>query len=334
MTTSFQHVAILGTGLVGGSLALALKGLRTPPRIVGFDLNADSRRGAQQLKTAAGGRVFDGMFGNLADAVQGANLVVLATPVRAMELLLRELALLAAPGTLITDTGGSKQQVLSWAETLLPATLPFVGGSPLIFKVESGPYDADAKLFDRSLYCLCPLARTPNDAVEGLVKLVEALRAIPHFLDASEHDGLMAAVAALPQLTAAAVVNSTVGSRIWREAATMAGGAFATATHLAQVDSAVLADVCLTNREALAWQLDQLITELHGLKDTIMAGDESLGSQLDRAQQRHRDWLNGRATAGDEDRPPIDTTGLKAENMFFPSRLTGLFRGRGKSTDG
>jgi prephenate dehydrogenase len=333
MTSSFQHAAILGTGLVGGSLALALKELRTPPRVLGFDLNADSRRGAQQLKTTAGIRAFDGMVGNLTEAVQGADLVVLATPVRAMELLLRELALLAAPGTLITDTGGTKQQVLSWAEAVLPETLPFVGGSPLVFKVESGPLEVDAKLFDRSLYCLCPLARTPQNAVEALVKLVEALGAIPHFLDASEHDGLMAAVSTLPQLTAAAVVNSTVGSRIWREAATMAGGAFATAAHLAQADSDVLADVCLTNREALAWQLDQMIEELRGLKDVIVAGDESLRGQLDRARQRHREWLNGRATVGDEERPPVDTTGLKAENMFLPSKLTGLFRGRGKSTD-
>jgi prephenate dehydrogenase len=324
----FRQVAILGTGLIGSSLALALKTGRDAPRIVGFDLNGDSRRGAGGLKTAAGARAYDDVYGNLAQAVRGAELVVLSVPVRAIEVLLREVALVAAPGTVVTDTGSTKQQVMQWAEEILPETVQFIGGHPMAGKVNAGPWDAEATLFQETTYCLCPLPRTERAAVERLVELVESLGAAPYFVDASEHDGLVAAVSHLPYLVSAAVMNTAAGDRGWREAAGLAAGGFATATHLTESDPQMLADICLTNREAILHRLDRFSAELARLRQLVEAGDPVLKQAFAEAQDRHRLWLSGRAAEGVETPRPIDTADLRPQSLFVPARLTDLIRGK------
>jgi len=334
MAAPFRHVAILGTGLIGGSLALALKSSNPAARVVGFDLNGESRSGAGGLKTDAGAKAFDDVSGNLARALSGADLVVLSTPVRALELLLREVGTLATPGMVVTDTGGTKQQVLGWAESLLPESIHFVGGDPMAGKVEAGPWEAEAGLFRGATYCLCPLPRTSREAVERVVTLVESVGAVPYFVDAHEHDGLVAAVSDLPYLVSIGVMNSVAADRAWREAATLATGSFATATHLSASDPQMFADSALTNREAVVRQLDRLTEELGRLREQIAAGDESLRQTLAEAQQRHREWLSGRAAEGGAEAPvPIETASMRPASLFFPARLGELLRGRGKEKE-
>lgn len=328
MSSGFKQVAIVGTGLIGTSLALALRARKSPPRIVGFDLNGDVRRGASGAKTAAGQRAFDHVGGNLAEALRGADLIVVSTPVRAMELLFQEIGELAAPGTIVTDTGGTKRQVLDWADANLPDTLQFVGGNPMASKVAAGPWDAEADLFANTTYCLCPLPRTDHKAVERVVKLVEELGAISYFVDVHEHDGLVARVSQLPYLVSVAVVNAVAEGSSWREAATLASGGFATASHLTECDPRVFADAGLTNREALLGQIDRFSAELAGLRARIADGDESLRVRFEAAQQHHREWLSGRASEGTESRPSLDTESLKPQSLFLGNRLGGLLRGK------
>lgn len=329
----FRNIAVLGTGLIGSSLALALRGLKDQPLIVGFDLNGGSRRGAGGLKTAAGQKAFDRTVGNLAEAVRGAELIILATPVRAMELLLGQLATLARPGAVVTDTASTKQQVLSWAQTLLPESVQFVGGHPMAGNVNAGPWEADGAIFENATYCLCPLARTARQAVEAVVKLVEQIGATAYFIDPDEHDGLVAAISHLPYLTAVAVVNAVAGGSSWREAATLAAGGFATASHLTESDPRMFTDICLTNGPAIVRQIDLVAEELSGLRRAILAGDESVLEVFLRAQERHREWISGRAAEGSESRPALDTASLRPQALFIPARLTGLMHGRGKEKE-
>ena len=334
MATRFEQVAILGTGLIGSSLALALQSTSGAPRVVGFDLNGDSRRGAAGLKTEAGVKAFDDVSGSLPRALQGSDLLVLSTPVRALELLLREVGALATPGTVVTDTGGAKQQVLAWAEALLPESLPFVGGDPIAGKATSGPWEAEAGLFRGATYCLCPLPRTSREAVERMVKLVESIGALPYFVDAHEHDGLVAAVSHLPYLVSVGVMNSAATDRAWREAAALAAGGFATATHLAESDPQTYTDVCLTSPEAIVRQIDRLSRELGRLREQIASGDPSIRQTFAEAQQRHREWLSGRAAEGNAEAPaPIETASMRPSSIFFPARLGELLRGRGKDKE-
>ena len=333
MSPSFRQVAILGTGLIGSSMALALKGSGVQ-RVVGFDLNSDSRRGASGLKTANGAKAFDQVSGNLAQAVQGAELVVLSAPVRALELLLREVGAIAAPGTVVTDTGSTKQQVLTWAEALLPETVPFVGGHPMAGKVVAGPWEAEAGLFQNATYCLCPLPRTAREAVERVVKLVEGIGATPYFVDAQEHDGLVAAISHVPYLVSVAVMNSVSSGSAWREAAVLAAGGFATTTHLTETDPQMFADICLTNREEVVRQIDRFGEELAALRARIAEGDAGIRETFADAQQRHREWLSGRAAEGAESQPAVDTSEVRPASLFMPRGLGGLLRGRGKEKEG
>lgn len=327
MSQPFRTIAILGTGLIGSSLALALRTDSPTVRLAGFDLNADSRRGAGGLKTEGGAKAFDQISGNLAQALNGAELVILSAPVRALELLLREVGALAAPGTVVTDTGSTKQEVLAWAEQLLPDSVEFVGGHPMAGKVVAGPWEAEAGIFQGATYCLCPLPRTNREAVERVVKLVEAIGAIPYFVDAHEHDGLVAAVSDLPYLASVAIMNSAATGRGWREAATLAAGGFASATHLSESDPRTFADICLTNREAVVRQIDALVEELNGLRRRIEAGDEAIQQTFAEAQQRHREWLSGRAAEGGEPAPQtLDTSSVRPGSLFLPRGLGGLLR--------
>jgi prephenate dehydrogenase len=325
----FGQVGVLGTGLIGTSLAIALKAQASPPRVIGFDLNADHRRGAAGQKTLAGRKAFDDIGGSLPQAVQGSDLIVVSTPVREMELLFRELAAMAAPGSVVTDTGSTKRQVLAWAEELLPPSLQFVGGHPMAGKVTAGPWEAEASLFQNTTYCLCPLPRTSREAVDRLVKMVEGFGAEAYFVDAQEHDGLVAAISHLPYLTSVALVNSVASGRGWREAATLAAGGFATASHLSSSDPRMFADICLTNREAVVRQIDGFAAELAKLRQTIAAGDDSVRRPFEQAQERHREWLSGRAAEGGESRQPIDTSDMRPQSLFMPGRLGSLIRGRG-----
>jgi prephenate dehydrogenase len=298
--------------------------------VLGFDLNADSRRGAAAAKGAGGQKAFDDVSGNLAETLRGAELVVLATPVRAMELLLAEVANLAAPGAVVTDTASTKRQVLEWAERLLPESLQFVGGHPRASRVTAGPTEADGTLFERTMYCLCPLARTEREAVERLVELVGSLGATPYFVDAHEHDGLTAAIDQLPYLLSVSAMSAVAEGSAWREAATLAGTDFATVTHLTESDPEMQADGVLTNREAVLRQLDRFAEQLAALRAEVAAADEALKRRFSRSQTQHRDWLSGQAAQGGETREPVDTSALKPQAMLFATRLGGLFRGRSR----
>ena len=318
MARLFTQVAILGTGLIGSSLGLALKAFKEPPDVVGFDLSGDNRRAASSQKAV------DRATGNLAETVRDADLIVVSTPVRAMEPLFREIGLLAKDGALVTDTGSTKEQVLGWAERLLPSRLQFVGGHPMAGKVTAGPYEAEATLFQNATYCLCPLPRTDRWAVDKMVKLVESLGTSHYFVDAHEHDGLVAAVSHLPYLVSVAIVNAVAAERSWRESATLAAGGFATASHLSESDPQMFADILMTNRDSVLRQIDHFAEQLSTLRGAVERGDEGIKRLLGHAQLRHREWLSGRAAEGSERPPAVDVSDLKPQNMLLGSRLGGL----------
>src|SRR5207237_8878196 len=126
-----------------------------------------------------------------------------------------------------------KGRVLEWAADLLPNGVRFVGGHPMAGKTETGPDAADAKLFQGAVWCLVPLATSPREAIDEAVQIVESLGASAYFLDADEHDGLVASVSHLPYLTSVALIGHLGRERSWRETASLAAGGFASGTHRA-----------------------------------------------------------------------------------------------------
>lgn len=318
---AYNRVAILGTGLIGASVGLALKASRPQTQIVGYDASGDSLRRAQSVKAID-------RRGSLRDALENAELVIVSTPVGAMKTLFEEIAPLLPTQALVMDTGSTKAEVLSWATRLLPNGVRFVGGHPMAGKTETGPDAADAKLFQGAVWCLAPLPTTERDAIDEAVALVDSLGANAYFVDPSEHDGLVASVSHLPYLMSVALIRHLGAEQSWRETASLAAGGFAYATHLTESDPQMFSDIMRTNRDNITRRLDLYINELLALRGMIETGSPDLKAAFEQAQRLHLDWLSGRAQgqAAEEGDNPLPTT---------KSMLTGsLFGGFGRKPPG
>jgi prephenate dehydrogenase len=315
---AFHQVTIIGTGLLGASLGLALKRLTPAPRVVGCDLDGNARREATSKKAV------DRVTGNVVEAVRDSDLVVIATPVRAVELVLRDIAPMLQAGTVVTDTGSTKRQILDWAAQYLPENVSFVGGHPMTGRNTAGTPGPAAELFQNAVYCISSPPSADAKAVENIVKMAEAIGSTPYFVEADEHDGLVASISHLPYLASTAVMRIAATDRGWREAKTIAAGGFATATHLTDADPRMFADICLTNREQVTRQLSRMIDDLEDLRAAVERGDEGLYDRFVEVRAMHDEWLVGRSA--DEQAPAYNAADLKPSSLFFPSKLGELLR--------
>jgi prephenate dehydrogenase len=308
---AYSRVAILGTGLIGSSVGLALKAARPQTQVVGYDASGDNLRRAQGVKAID-------RRGSLRDALADAELVIVSTPVGAMKALFEEIAPILPTQALVMDTGSTKAAVLDWARDLLPNGVRFVGGHPMAGKTETGPDAADAKLFQGAVWCLAPLPTTPRDAIDEATALVESLGASAYFIDPSEHDGLVASVSHLPYLMSVALIRHLGRERSWRETASLAAGGFAYTTHLTDSDPQMFADIVRTNKDNLVRRIDLYIRELDSLRDLIQADSPDVKSAFEEARQLHQDWLAGRAQgqAAEGDNPLPTTRSMLTGSLF------------------
>jgi prephenate dehydrogenase len=307
----YNRVAILGTGLIGASIGLALKAARPQTQIVGYDASGEHLRRAQAAKAID-------RRASRREALADADLVIVSTPVGAMRALFEEIGPLLPVHALVMDTGSTKAQVLEWARTLLPNGVRFIGGHPMAGKTESGPDAADATLFRGAVWCLAPLATVEREAIDEAVALVESLGASAYFLDPDEHDGIVASVSHLPYLTSVALIGHLGRERSWRETASLAAGGFAYTTHLSDSDPQMFADIVRTNRDNIARRLDLYIGELEALRDAIASDDPGIKEVFERARALHQDWLAGRAqgTTQEADNPLPTTRSMLAGSLF------------------
>ncbi len=308
----YNRVAILGTGLIGASVGLALKASRPQTQVIGYDASGDSLRRAQGVKAID-------RRGSLRDALENTELVIVSTPVGAMKALFEEMAPLLPTQALVMDTGSTKTEVLRWAGEVLPNGVRFVGGHPMAGKTETGPDAADAKLFQGAVWCLAPLPSVERDAIDEAVALVDTLGASAYFLDPSEHDGLVASVSHLPYLMSVALIRHLGNERSWRETASLAAGGFAYSTHLTDSDPQMFYDIMRTNRDNMTRRLDLYITELLALRDMIGADGPELKLAFEQARTLHEDWLAGRAQgqAVEESENPLPTTRSMLTGSLF-----------------
>ena len=283
MTPRLQdsQVTIVGLGLMGGSLAAALTARRACRRVVGV-----ARREETVTQALAMGGIHEGTC-HLAEGIGGADVVVLATPVRAIIKLIGEIGPLLPPGCLLTDVGSTKQAVVQAMQALPPHVQP-VGGHPMCGKETAGLSAADSSLYEGATYVLTPLARTSDDALALAREMAQAVGARPLLLDAPCHDALVAAISHLPYLLAVGLVATAerlANDTVWEVAAS----GFHDTSRLAASDEAMMLDILLTNQTAVRQMLARFQDQLAGLAHLLETGDEAgLHAAMTAAAQRRR----------------------------------------------
>jgi prephenate dehydrogenase len=309
------QITIVGLGLIGTSLGLALQKVKTNFEIVGHDREFDVARQAARLGAV------DRAEWNLISAVEDADLIFLAIPVSGIRDTLQAIANDLKRGALVTDTASTKQQVMAWAEELLPAHAGFVGGDPIVKRIGHGQADASAALFQGAPYCIVPAISADEETVHAFVQLVSSLGAEPFFVDAAEHDGLMAGVGHLPFILSAAMVRTATRSPSEHDLKRMAGQEFRNITAFPSTDPAVFSDVCLTNRDNIVRWIDRMIAELHDWRDLVNTQDtEQLEELFDDILATRARWL-GEIDTGSPIEEALGNTDRGLRQLLFGSRL-------------
>lgn len=284
--SQLSTLCVIGLGLMGGSLALALARRAAEERIGPLRIVGVSRNPATLDTARAAGAIHAGTT-DLAEGVARADVVVLATPARTILRQIPEVGRHARPGALVLDLGSTKAEICA-ALAGLPAGLQPVGGHPMCGKEVAGFAAAEAGLFRGKTFVLCPLPRTSEAAQAQAQALVDAVGARAVLLDPAVHDRAVAAISHLPYLAAVALVNAVeAGGAISETAWQLASSGFRDTSRLAASDVDMMLDILLTNRAAVLDWLGELQGQLADLKLALMTGDETaLRAQLTAAQSR------------------------------------------------
>jgi len=257
-TPPFNRIAIVGLGLIGGSIALGARHRWPSSLVIGVDSN-------DVLERAHMARAID-VAGNDLCMLAEADLVILAAPVLANVELLARLPEIVAGEAVVTDVGSTKVAILEAARPL-PERLAFVGGHPLAGAARGGIGAARIDLFHERPWILT-LDRANDAAIERLERFVRGLGAEPRRMTAADHDRITGWVSHLPQLTASALMR-VVGDAVGQEGLELAGRGLRDTTRLADSPATIWVDVCRTNRATIGESLDQLIAELQRLRDGL-----------------------------------------------------------------
>ncbi|HEY4037372.1 MAG TPA: prephenate dehydrogenase/arogenate dehydrogenase family protein [Burkholderiaceae bacterium] len=283
-----MKVAILGCGLMGGSLAAALRGGSLASSIIGYDLDpAIAERGVAL-------DLLDAAADSPAQAAGAADLVVLAAPVSAIPALLAGIADALAPAAIVTDLASTKADVVSAARRALgPAFARFVPAHPIAGGERSGLDGAEPDLFQGRTVVITPESETRAEAVDRVEQLWLSCGAKVVRMDAVRHDCLLASVSHLPHLLAFAVVAQIADQPDAQDKLSIAGPGFRDFTRIAASSPTLWRDIALANREAVSQQLRGLIALLQQAEQALVAGDGQRLHQMFELASRTRRRMNG-----------------------------------------
>ena len=265
----YDRVALIGLGLIASSMAHAMRDKGLVGEIVGHARSAETR--ATALEIGLVDRVFD----TAAEAVMGADLVVLCVPVGAMDAIAAEIAPHLAPGATVTDVGSVKQAVVKAVAPHMPAHVQFIPGHPLAGTEHSGPRSGFATLFVNRWWLLTPLEGNDPAAVARLRGMIEAMGANVEEMDLVHHDLVLAVTSHTPHLIAYTMVGVADHMRrvTHEEVIKYSASGFRDFTRIAASDPTMWRDVFLTNKDAVLDVLGRFAEELFVLQRAIRMGD-------------------------------------------------------------
>ncbi len=280
MNPEFGRVTIVGVGLIGGSLGMALCRRGLAREVVGTgsqpaDLRLALEMGAIHRFTCS-----------TAGAVAGAGLVIIATPVSATIPVLLELLPHLSEGAVVTDVGSTKGEIVREVERAVTSGISFIGGHPMAGSEETGVRGADPYLFENAFYVLTPTPKTHPGALEAVGKMAAGVGARVIEMDPERHDLAVSAVSHLPHLLAAALVNTVARMPGSEGALPLAAGGFRDLTRISSSSPSMWRDIFISNRKQVLNMIRQFREELVLFENMLLERDgKAVQARLDYARQ-------------------------------------------------
>ena len=304
MAVIYDRVALIGLGLIAGSMGLAMKRAGVAGEITGYAKTAKTRETADRLG------LVDRVCDTAADAVKGADLVVLCVPVGAMEAVAKEIGPVLKPGATVSDVGSVKQAVIDAVGPHLPEGIHFVPAHPMAGTEHSGPESGFAELFDNRWCLIVPQSGSDPEAVDRLEAFWHALGADCERMDVEHHDLVCAVVSHIPHMIAYTMVGVADDVRrvSEQEVIKFSAAGFRDFTRIAASDPIMWRDVFLNNKKATLEILGRFTEELFALQRAIRTGD---GDTLFDYFTHTRDIRRGIIQAGQDTDAPDFGRGAK-----------------------
>ena len=263
-----MQITIVGVGLQGGSLGMAIRKAGAASRVVGVDLDPGT------LHRACERGAIDEGFLNIDEGIYEAEIVILATPVRSILRILPELVTKISPDTILFDLGSTKKAIISTVAELA-GPVRYIGGHPMAGTEHTGIDHGDDQLFNNATFALVPSNPTDEKAIEALSGLVHKIGARPIIISAENHDRIVSMTSHLPYLLAV-VLSLAVEKMANRENKTweFAASGFRDTTRLAGANVRMMTDICLTNKEPILSGVEEIKILLDTLAEHIEKGNE------------------------------------------------------------
>ncbi|GFO55972.1 prephenate dehydrogenase [Geomonas sp. Red276] len=264
----FNRMVVIGLGLIGGSLARVLREKGVVGEVIGVG------RGEANLKKGVELGVIDGYFFDAKEAVKGADLVFIATPVCTIPAVVAEIAPHLEPGCIVTDGGSVKEFVVKGCEPLMKEGTFFVGGHPIAGTEHSGVEASFSSLYQNRRCIVTPTEKTDPRALAKVVELWEIAGSTVPLMDPVQHDLVVASISHLPHMVAYSLVNAVDGyDRFEGDLLKYSAGGFRDFTRIASSDPVMWRDIALTNRDAILEMMDFFSGYLAKLRNLVDKGD-------------------------------------------------------------
>lgn len=284
MSKDIQKIAIVGLGLIGGSLGLALKTKKGKFKVVGFDANPKS------LKSAFETKAVDESAKNLPACLKNVDVVFLSMPVEEIIKTIKSIKPFLKAGCLVTDTGSTKKEIVKTAKKFLGKGVKFIGGHPMAGKEKSGIASAEKTLFKGCTWCLCT-----DKKEKSLEKIISLTGANILKIDDLKHDKITGAVSHLPLAVAVSLVNTLSKDQNWPIMQKMAAGGFRDTTRVASGDPDLGLNIFLTNKKNIVSCIEDFISNLEELKTDIQNGNrKELFNKLNVAKKTRDCWIKSK----------------------------------------
>jgi len=279
--SDFKKITIIGVGLIGGSLGLALKENRPKFKIIGVDRK-------EVIKKALSRGAIDEGTVNLEEGIKEADVVILATPVKTILDLLPQINPFLKKGCLVTDTGSTKQQIVKRANKVLSKDIHFIGGHPMAGSEKCGIESASPCLFHNKTYILTPSPKSNLRALEKISLLIKMIDAKELILDPLEHDRIVSAVSHLPQIIAVSLINA-IGELALRGNSNnyfkAVGEGFKDMTRIASSPYKMWEDICDTNQENILEIIQEFKNYLEVIEHKLKNNPNSLKEEFQKASK-------------------------------------------------